>query len=126
MAIKRIKKIKNACAPVALCHASGRDEDTVMRVCISAGFSKKEGMADEEWQQAADDLGIVMRAVPLIPQRLQKFIRRYKEGLFLVYTHDHLFCVDGGIIYDPREKLRGKWPGLGRIVKGAWRVEPKI
>ena len=66
--MKKLKKIKNACAPAALCHASGGiDEETVLRICRSSGFKEAEGMATEEWQEAAHDLGIRFRSIPIDP-----------------------------------------------------------
>lgn len=121
--MKKIKKIKGSCAVVALHHVSGVDEETVLRVCKLHGFEVGEGMEDDDWKEAADDLGISIRAIPFKNCRLRAFVKKYPLGLYLVGTFDHLFVLDNGIIVDPREKMRGKWPGLGRIVKQAWVVK---
>jgi hypothetical protein len=79
-------------------------------------------MDDADWLEAADDLGIKTRAVSISPLRLRRFIHDNTTGLFLIGTFDHLFVLDNGLIVDPREKMRGRYPGLGRIVKQVWRV----
>lgn len=123
--MKKLKKIDGSCAVIALHHVSGVDEDTVLRVCTLHGFEPKNGMDDEDWREAADDLGISVRSMSINPQRLRKFLHGHTEGLFLLGTFDHLFVLDNGLIIDPREKMRGRYPGLGRIVKQAWRVLKK-
>lgn len=79
-------------------------------------------MEDYEWQAAADDLGIKIRHVSIEPQRLKVFLKNHANGLYLLGTRDHLFALDNGVIIDPREKLSGRYPGLGRIVRQAWKV----
>jgi len=117
--VKKLKKIKAACAVLALWYISQRDEDAVLRICRAYGFKENEGMYDEDWQKAAEQLGIKMRSVSLEPCRLSQFIKDYPNGLYLMSTRDHLFVVDNGIIFDPRNK---KPPGVGRIIYWAWRV----
>jgi hypothetical protein len=123
--VKKLKKIRNACAPAALCHCSGINEDTVLRICVSCGFDIRGGMGDDEWQEAADDLGLKLKKVPTELFKLRDFVQKYPNGLFLVTTQDHILCVDGGVVYDPREKLKGRHPGLNRAVYGGWRVSKK-
>lgn len=118
--MKLLKRIEAACAPVALCYVSGIDEETVIRVCAMHGFEAGEGMTDEEYLEAAADLGLKCYRTRIKDVRLREFIRKHPTGLFLVATRDHLFAVDNGIVADCRNPNR---PGLGRIVKAAWRVE---
>lgn len=117
--MRKLKKIKGACAPTALWYCCQKDEDTVLRVCQAYGFKEAEGMFDSDWQQAAQQLGITMRAVSLDPMRLGKFVKEYPDGLYLMSTRDHLFIVDNGVVFDPRYE---KAPGLNRKVLAAWRV----
>ncbi len=119
--MKLLKRIEAACAPVALCYVSGIDEETVIRVCAMHGFEAGEGMTDDEYLEAATDLGLeCIRVRNAKDMRLGAFVRKHATGLYLVATHDHLFAVDNGIVADCRNPDR---PGLGRIVKAAWRVE---
>lgn len=118
--MKRIKKIPGACAVCALQYVSEVDEDTVLRICTMHGFESGEGMCDEEYLEAAADLKVKTFKVKMEDCRLGQFIKKYPMGLYLVATWDHLFVVDNGIIADPRNDKR---PGLGRIIKQAWRVE---
>lgn len=120
--MKKLKKIDNSCAVVALHHVSGIDEETVLRVCVLHDFNCKDGMEDEDWREAAKELGIKVVSIPLTPCRLKKFLKEFPTGLFLVGTRDHLFVIDNGIIVDPSERQAGRYPGLGRIIKQAWRV----
>ena len=117
--MKKLKRIDGACAVVALLYVSGLSEDTVLRICRLHGFEDGRGMEDAEWKEAAQELGIKTRSVPVSPQRLRKFVHDHKEGLFLIGTHDHIFVLDAGLIVDPRNETP---PGLGRIVQQAWRV----
>lgn len=120
--MKKIIKIENSCAILALHYVSGLPEDTVIRVCKSHDFDPMFGMSDEDWIDAAKELGIVIRMVFSGSERLGKFFNNHKEGLFLIRTHDHLFVIDNGFIADPGGKETGFYPGLGRLVKQAWKV----
>lgn len=120
--MKKLRKIDGSCAVIALHHASGIAEDTVLRVCKLHDFTPEDGMEDECWQEAAHDLGLIIRNVGVADMRLKTFVSKFKKGLYLVGTHDHLFVVDNGLIVDPREKDAGRYPGHGRIVKAAWKV----
>ncbi len=121
--MKKLRKIEGSCACLALHHVSGIDEDTVLRVCTLHGFTPEDGMEDLDWQEAAKDLGLRLRMVPMKDVRLSKFVKAHGAGLFLVGTFDHLFVLDNGLIVDPREKDMGRYPGLGRIVKRAWVIK---
>ena len=120
--MKKLLTIDGCCAVLALHHVSGVDEETVLRVCTLRNFHPKKGMEDRDWKAAADDLGIKVRGLAMEPCRLKRFIETHPDGLFLLGTHDHLFCLDNGIIIDPREKMAGRYPGGRRIIKQAWRV----
>ena len=120
--MKKLIKIDSACAVVAICYVSGIDEETVLRVCRSCGFEAGEGMLDEEWMDAAKQLGIRFRRLVIPEMRLKRFMAEHNEGLYFVGTIDHLFVVDNGILIDPRHPTP---PGLGRIVKHAWRVDKR-
>jgi hypothetical protein len=117
--MKKLLKIDGSCAVVALAHASGVDEETVLRVCTSCGFEAGSGMDDDDWQEAANCLGLTLKQVRMKPMALYSFIKKYQDGLYLVGTVDHLFVVDNGIIFDPRNPTP---PGLRRSIKQAWRV----
>lgn len=117
--IKKLKKINDSCAVVALHYISGLDEEAVLRICRLHGFEVGHGMSDEDWQRAAVHLGIKFRGVALEKCHLNKFMKNHKSGLYLLGTCDHIFVLDNGIIIDPRNK---KPPGLKRIIKQAWRV----
>ncbi len=118
--IKKLLKVKAACAVCAIAYVSGADEDAVRRICTMRGFKVGHGMWDREWRLASADLKIISRGIAMSPRTLQHFLKDYSEGLFYVATHDHLFVVDNGIIIDPRNK---KPPGLKRMIRQAWRVK---
>ncbi len=120
--MKKLIKIEGACAVLALHHVSGLNEDTVLRICKLHDFHPAIGMEDEDWQEAAKDLGLSIRSCFVGSQRLSSFITKKRDGLYLIGTFDHLFVLDHGVIVDPREKMRGHYPGLGRLVKQAWKV----
>lgn len=121
--MKKLLTIDGCCAVLALHHVSGIDEETVLRICTLRNFKPKKGMADKDWKAAADDLGIKIRGLIMEPCRLKRFVEDHPTGLWLLGTHDHLFVLDNNVIVDPREKQRGKYPGLRRVIKQAWRVE---
>lgn len=115
--MKRIKKTEGWCSAVALKYVSGLPEKTVMAVLEHEGFDPSHGAEDSEWLAAAKTLGIKLKSVRIEPQRLRKFIRK-RVGLFFVCTHDHIFVVREGLVYDPMF-------GSGRldcVVRWAWRV----
>lgn len=120
--MKKIIKINNSCAVLALHHVSGMDEETVLRVCKFNDFDPNYGMDDEDWIRAAKDLGISLRSVFEGSCRFKSFFNKNKEGLFLIRTCDHLFALDNGLIIDPGAKELKSYPGLGRLVKQAWKV----
>lgn len=120
--MKKLIKIDNSCAVLALHHVSGLDEETVLRVCKINDFTPKNGMEDEDWISAAKDLGISVRSCFLGSERLSSFITKKPEGLYLIGTFNHLFVLDNGLIIDPRSKEWDGYPGLGRLVKQAWKV----
>ena|SRR3990167_10228694 len=118
--MKKLLKIKAACAATALWYvAGGVDEEAILRLSLAHGFTTKDGMADEDWLKVAALLGIKTRATLAEPILLGKFIKKHAVGLYLVGTFDHLFVVDNGIIFDPRGK---KPPGLKRKLHQAWKV----
>lgn len=120
--MKKLIKIDNSCAVLALHHVSGLDEDTVLRVCKIHDFTTHNGMEDEDWINAAKDLGISVRSVFAGCERLSSFIKKYPDGLYLIGTFNHLFALDNGLIIDPKAKGWNGYPGLGRLVKQAWKV----
>lgn len=120
--MKKLLKISGSCVLCALHHVSGIDEETVLRVCQLHNFTPGSGMEDADWLEAAKDLGINLRAATYRDCRLKQFVKNYPIGLYLVGTRDHLFVLDNGLIVDPREKMAGRYPGLGRVVKQAWKV----
>lgn len=117
--MKKLKKIDNSCAVVALHYVSGIAEDIVLRVCQLHEFHPKQGMDDKNWKAAGKDLGITVRAINFVPCTLKTFAREHMEGLYLLGTWDHLFVLDNGMIVDPR---CARPPGLRRMIKQAWVV----
>ena len=117
--MKKLKKIEGSCAVVALHYVSGIDEDTVIRICGFHGFEIGAGMSDDQWQESAVELGVKFHSRKTDDCTLRQFLKKYPIGLYLVGTFDHLFVVDNGLIIDPRND---KPPGLGRIIKQAWRI----
>jgi hypothetical protein len=117
--MKKLKSIPGACAPTALHYASGIDEETVLRVCSFYGFEANQGMDDSEWKNAARDLSLDYRQISIQPCTLKQFIKNHPAGLYLLGTVDHIFCLDNGVIVDPRNP---HMPGLNRKIKQAWRV----
>lgn len=107
---------------LALHYVSGIDEESVLRVCAFHGFVPRLGMFDEEWQEAARELGVRTKSKGELDIRLNKFIKENPEGLFLVTTRDHLFVIDNGLLVDPLAKDGNYYPGMRRVVRGAWRI----
>lgn len=116
--MKKLTTLDAACAVLALCYVSKKDEEAVIRVATLHGFAPGKGMEDPEWQGAAKTLGISFKAVNPTPMELRKFIKLFPKGCYFVETPGHLFVVDDGLIIDPR------WGSLGlrRKVLQAWRV----
>lgn len=120
--MKKLLKIENSCAVLALHHVSGLDEETVLRVCKSHNFTPKGGMYDEDWISAAKDLGISIKTAFTGSARLYSIVKKFPTGLYLISTSNHLFVLDSGIIIDPWAKQWDGYPGLGRLIKQAWKV----
>lgn len=104
---------------MALQYISGLDEEAVLRICKHSGFHPSLGMHDEDWKSAADLLGIEVHGMPHSPCRQEAFLKKKREGLYLLGTCDHIFVYDNGIIIDPRGP---KTSGMGRIIKQVWKV----
>ncbi len=119
--MKKLNRIKNCCAVVALFYVSGKKEDTVLNVCRFYGFHPDEGMDDEDWRDAAVHLGLKVRQVNFKDMRLKKFIKLHPAGIYLIATWNHLFVLDNGIVIDPRGSIPPN--GLNRIIKQAWTVK---
>lgn len=117
--MKKLKKINDSCAIVALLYCSGLDEDTVIRICKLHGFEAGRGMEDREILDSAKEMGLKVRKKTINSCRLSTFIKNNPKGLFLVGTHDHLFVIDNSLVIDPRNETR---PGLGRIINQTWKV----
>lgn len=117
--MKKLLTLEGSCVLVALHYVTGVPEDTVKRYCEAYNFTPKEGIDDKDWIKVAKALGIKMRSQPPLPLLLSQFIKKHKAGLYIVSTFDHLFVVDNGIIFDPRNL---KPPGLSRNIVGAWKV----
>lgn len=124
--MKKLIKLDNSCAVLALHHVSGVDEETVLRVCKIHDFDPHYGMEDTDWINAAKDLGITVRSVFNGSERLSSFVNKHQSGLYLIGTFNHLFALDNGIIIDPRAKGWGGYPGLGRLVKQAWKISASV
>ena len=120
--MKKLIKIDNSCAVLALHHVSGLPEETVLRICKLHDFTPHDGMDDEDWINAAKDLGLSVRTSFKGSERLSSFIKKYQDGLYLIGTWNHLFALDNGLIVDPKAKCWDGYPGLGRLVKQAWKV----
>lgn len=116
--MKKLKQMDAACAVLALCYVSKKDEEAVLRVATLHGFLPGKGMEDPEWMGAAKTLGIHFKAVNPTPMELRKFIKIFPKDLYFVETPGHLLVVDNSLIIDPR------WgsPGLRRKVLNAWKV----
>ncbi len=117
--LKKLRKIKNSCAVIALQYVSSIDEDAVLRICKACGFLISAGMHDTEWKSAADLLGIEVHGMPHKTCRQSTWLNKKKKGLYLLGTCDHIFVVDEGIVIDPRGP---KTSGMGRIIKQVWKV----
>lgn len=71
----------------------------------------------EEILEAAKSLGLKLERVKTKKIILRHFRNNHNNGLYLVTTYDHIFCLDNGIIYDPCT-----FGGLRRLITGAWKV----
>lgn len=116
-----LRKYDGACVLFALAYVSRADHGTVLRVCTQFGYSEKDGggMYDHQWKKASKILNIKMRGVPMKPMELWRFSKKYPLGTFLLNTHDHLFTIDNGVIYDP---VGGGKAGMRRKIISAWKV----
>ncbi len=116
--MKKLRKLKDSCAVVALCYASKAPEDVAIRVCTLHGY-QGAGMEDEQWKAAAVQLGIKSRAVTMESMRLHQFVKAYPKGLYLAWTVNHLLVVDNGRVIDPLHEPK---PSMRRVIQGALHV----
>lgn len=117
--MKKLRKLKDQCAVVALCYASKVPEEVAIRMCTLHGYKAGIGMADEDWRSAAKSLGIKTCAVPMEHMRIHQFIKEHPTGLYLCWTVNHLFVVDHGKLIDPMHEPK---PSVRRIMQGALHV----
>lgn len=110
--MKKLTKLEGACAVIALRYAADVPDDTAIETCLS------QGMFDVQWMTAARKLGLKLHRVIYRKIMLKRFIKKYPEGMYLLGTHNHLFAVKDGKIFDPH------WnnAGLSRMVIQAFRV----
>ena len=110
--MKKLLEIPGACAVIALRYAARTTDELALHACI------KQGQFDNQWQKAAEELGMKLTKVRSRKMLLRGFIKTHQTGLYIVSTHNHLFVVENGEVYDPG------WgsPGLRRTITGAWEV----
>lgn len=116
--MKEILKHAGCCAPLALHYlAGGRQRDT-LKVCYDCGFDN--GMTSREWRDAAKELGLEIRKVPLKPKshRLGRAAKKYKTGVYLVETPGHLLIIENGKIIDLGNREKKPY----RFVEAMYRV----
>ena len=111
--MKKLRNMKDTCAPCALQYVSKRSDGAVIEACLSYG------MTDKQWLGAAEKLGIKLKQVHIKPKKTRKFLQAYSKGTFLVRTVDHLFVIDNGKIIDPGYT---RHDGMYRTLIQAWRV----
>lgn len=120
--MKTLRRVKNACAVIALHYISKLPEGFVLELCKDCGFNSSDGMEDEEWKEAGRFLGIFTKKIKVGPKTtLRAFIKKYPNGIFFVANTAHIFVVDNGIAVDPKGGFGGKC-GKGRIIKQAWYI----
>lgn len=93
--MKSIAKINGSCAITALQYAADTTEEKALKVCIG------QGLFDEQWMKAADELGLKIKRVVYKPIQLKRFLKKYPVGLYIMGSHNHLFVVDNGRVVDP-------------------------
>lgn len=111
----------NTCALTAICYASKKDEETIIRMCIAHNFKFQNGLTDRQWMKIARITGLSFKSQLKEKTTLGKFISKHKKGCYFVSQADHLFVVDDSIIYDPRTKYKNL-PGLKRVIVQAWKI----
>ena len=111
--MKKLTNTPGACAIIAIRYAARTSDAAALRACIN------QGQFDEQWQKAAEELGLKLTKVRSRKILLKNFLKKFPEGMFIVGTHDHLFVVDNGKVVDPAYDV----PGLSRTLTGAWLVE---
>ncbi len=123
--MKKLRRIRNSCAVIALHILSGVPEEFVLELCKDCGFDSDSGMEDNEWKEAGMFLGIFTRKIS-IPQgtTLSKFIKKYPHHKYLVANSSHIFIVDDSAVIDPKGPFGGK-RGKQRIIKQAWHIFKK-
>ena len=109
---RKLNKTPGACAIIALRYAADTTAEEALKACLA------QGLFDEQWRRAAEELKLKIERVVYKPIMLRKFIRKYPTGLYIMGTHNHLFVVDNGRVVDPGW---GK-PGLSRMIREAWKV----
>ena len=110
--MKKLLEIPGACAVIALRYASRTTDEKALHICVG------QGLFDSQWQKAAEELGLKLTKVRSRKIMLRDFIKKHSTGLYLISTHNHLFVVENGEVYDPG------WgaAGLRRNITGAWEV----
>lgn len=113
-----MKRIHGYCAILALTYASGLPESQVLDICKWHEFKDNgQGMHDDDWQEAAKDLGIRKRKIKLKGRTVGDFMKSHSKGLYLVTTYNHIFAVlNGGVVSHPlqdqmdrRCKIEAAW-----------------
>ncbi len=110
--MKKLNKIENACAAVALRYAAKEPEDRVIEICLG------QGLFDEQWKAAANKLGIRLREAGGCPVMLKTFIKNNPYGMWIATTKNHMFIVDNGKIIDPEWENKG----LSRMILGTYYI----
>lgn len=110
-------KDNNNCTICALSTAAGIPYTEAYRIGKEAGRKHGKGFYTVKLMNHARKNGIEFRKIFTSGLTIQKFIKKYPTGRYVVNRSGHAFCVIDGVIYD---HLKNK--PMQRIV-GIWRIE---
>jgi hypothetical protein len=112
-------KDTNNCTICALSTAAGIPYNEAYEIGKKAGRKNGRGFITRKLMEVARKNGIDYRKIKTTGITIQKFLKKYPTGRFVVNRRGHAFAIIDGTIYDHLENTP-----LQRIV-GIWKVESK-
>jgi hypothetical protein len=109
----------NNCTICALSTAVGIPYNEAFAIGQKAGRKTGKGFNTKKLMETARKMGVVYRKIKCGSITIQKFIKKYPEGRYIVRISRHAFAIIDGTIYDHQEN------GAMCRITDIWKVESK-
>lgn len=107
-------KDNNNCTICALSTAAGIPYNEAYEIGVKAGRKNGKGFVTAKLMETARDNGIKYHKIKSGTITIQKFLKKYPTGRYVVRRRNHAFAIINGIIYDhlnnrPLQRITDIW-----------------